>query len=138
MSPGPQLVYDAQSQPEFPGAKRSEIATLIVRNQRLRILKPSGCSIVGMMPTVRSGSLPPSAIGRHGYGRSCNSSPAIGELGENALSRPRELIAAQRLAVGQSAGDQQRLGESVLVDLGVEHSHAVTEPPPISAFLQRG
>ena len=62
--------------------------------------------------------------------------PTSGEFGQDALGRAAELIAAQRLGGSQSTGEQQRLGERMLTDLGIEHDDAVAKPPTISALLQ--
>ena len=63
--------------------------------------------------------------------------PAFCELGDNALGRVRELIAAQRLTIGEPFGQQQRLGELGFLHLDAEHADAVTETPTVAAFLER-
>jgi hypothetical protein len=50
------------------------------------------------------------------------------------LGRAGELIAAQRLAVGETLGQQQRVGEFRLLDLDAEHDDAVTQLPTIGTL----
>ena len=44
-------------------------------------------------------------------GRRLHPAPTIGELGEDILGPARELIAAQRLTIGETLGQQQCFGE---------------------------